>query len=302
MAASTNRRSHTSTTHKKHDRRSEADKSKKEKKYVTTNAIFKDKPNRIHKRAKSSPKNKRSGLAKSRLRRELSSSPPPKKNYTLADESNGMYSGPTLTSHPSLHADIFTEVLNSYRSHVVDDADQMIASAYKDLVQKLDQTTLGPDALSTRIAQSIKAAQDMCTPFANQSFRVQVKDDRGIIVEEKTATIGQTVATFERLLHKQKDELESLWEKWEDVRQKIAATGAKILHDPKFPAQFGLEALDNRFSAPSRTNPEVENLRKVIKKETEMARKELDQEAVDDVNKHKEYTRMWAKWLDDECN
>ncbi|KAG9954223.1 hypothetical protein KCU85_g824, partial [Aureobasidium melanogenum] len=282
MAASTNRRSHTSTTHKKHDRRSEADKSKKEKKYVTTNAIFKDKPNRIHKRAKSSPKNKRSGLAKSRLRRELSSSPPPKKNYTLADESN--------------------EVLNSYRSHVVDDADQMIASAYKDLVQKLDQTTLGPDALSTRIAQSIKAAQDMCTPFANQSFRVQVKDDRGIIVEEKTATIGQTVATFERLLHKQKDELESLWEKWEDVRQKIAATGAKILHDPKFPAQFGLEALDNRFSAPSRTNPEVENLRKVIKKETEMARKELDQEAVDDVNKHKEYTRMWAKWLDDECN
>ncbi|KAG9680895.1 hypothetical protein KCU95_g15222, partial [Aureobasidium melanogenum] len=282
MAASTNRHSYTSTTHKKHDRRSQADKSKKEKKYVTTNAIFKDKSNRIHKRAKSSPKNKRSGLAKSRLRRELSSSPPPRKSYTLADESN--------------------EVLNSYRSHVVDDADQMIASAYKDLVQKLDQTTLGPDALSTRIAQSIKAAQDMCTPFANQSFRVQVKDDRGIIVEEKTATIGQTVATFERLLHKQKDELESLWEKWEDVRQKIAATGAKILHDPKFPAQFGLEALDNRFSAPSRTNPEVENLRKVIKKETEMARKELDQEAVDDVNKHKEYTRMWAKWLDDECN
>ncbi|KAH0350172.1 hypothetical protein KCU81_g2555, partial [Aureobasidium melanogenum] len=282
MAASTNRRSHTSTTHKKHDRRSEADKSKKEKKYVTTNAIFKDKSNRIHKRAKSSPKNKKSGLAKSRLRRELSSSPPPRKSYTLADESN--------------------EVLNSYRSHVVDDADQMIASAYKDLVQKLDQTTLGPDALSTRIAQSIKAAQGMCTPFANQAFRVQVKDDDGNITRERTTTIGETVKTFERLLHKQKDELESLWEKWEDVRQKVAATGAKILHDPKFPAQFGLEALDNRFSAPSRTNPEVENLRKAIKKETDMAHKELDQEAMDDVKKHKEYTRMWAKWLDDECN
>lgn len=197
---------------------------------------------------------------------------------------------------------MFSEVLNRYRSHVVDDADQMIASAYKYLIQKLDQTTLGPDALSTRIAQSIKAAQDMCTPFANQSFLVQVKDNDGRIVREKTATIGDTVKTFDRLLQKSKDELESLWEEWEDNRRTIAATGAKILHDSKFPIQFGLEALDNRFSAPSPTNAEVENLRKVIKKETEKAHKELEQEAKDDVEKHKEYTRLWASWLSDECN
>ncbi|KAG9832009.1 hypothetical protein KCU78_g7572, partial [Aureobasidium melanogenum] len=283
MTAATNRRSHNSSTvHKKHDRRSEAKKSKKAKKYVTTNVIFKDKFDRVHKRAKSSPKSKSSGLGKGRLRRELSSSPPPRRSYTLADESN--------------------EVLNSYRSHVVDDADQMIASAYKDLIQKLDQTTLGPDALSTQIAHAIKAAQDMCTPFAKQAFRVQVKDDDGNIVRERTAIIGETVTTFERLLHKQKDELESLWENWEDVRQKIAETGAQILHDPKFPSQFGLEALDNRFSPPSRTNPEVENLRRLIKKESEKAHKELDQEAKDSVNKHKELTKMWSSWLNDECN
>ncbi|KAH0364114.1 hypothetical protein KCU65_g6941, partial [Aureobasidium melanogenum] len=282
MTAITNRRCHTSTVEKQHDRRSEASKRKKERKYVTTNAIFKNKSDRVHKRAKSSPKSKRSGLGKSRHRRELSSSPPPRKSYTLADESN--------------------EVLNSYRSHVVDDADQMIASAYKDLTQKLDQTTLGPDALSTRIAQSIKAAQDMCIPFAKQAFRVQVKDDDGNITRERTTTIGDTVKKFERLLQKSKDELESLWQDWEDNRQKIAATGAKILHDSKFPTQFGLEALDNRFSAPSRTNPEVENLRRLIKKESEKAHKELDQEAEDDVNKHKEFTRMWTSWLNDECN
>ncbi|KAG9670534.1 hypothetical protein KCU95_g15212, partial [Aureobasidium melanogenum] len=283
MTAATNRRNQTSSTvHKKHGRRSEANKSKKEKKYVTTNVVFKDKPDRVHKRAKSSPKSKKSGQGKSRLRREPSSSPPPRRSYTLADESN--------------------EVLNSYRSHVVDDADQMIASAYKDLIQKLDQTTLGPEALSTRIVHAVKAAQDMCTPFAKQAFRVQVKDDAGNIVEEKTAIIGQTVATFERLLHKQKDELESLWEKWEGVRQKIAATGAQILHDPKFPSQFGLEALNNRFNPLSRLNPEVENLRRLIKKESEKAHKELDQEAEDSVNKHKELTKMWASWLTDECN
>ncbi|KAH0358098.1 hypothetical protein KCU83_g190, partial [Aureobasidium melanogenum] len=282
MTAATNRRSHNSpTVHKKHDRRSEANKSKKAKKYVTTNVIFKDKPDRIHKRAKSSPKSKGSGLAKSRLRRELSSSPPPRA-YTLADESN--------------------EVLNSYRSHVVDDADQMIASAYKDLIQKLDQTTLGPDALSIQIAHAIKAAQEMCGPFSKQALRVQVKDDNGQMVRERTAIIGETVTTFERLLRRQKDELESLWEDWEDVRQKIAAIGAQILHDPKFPSQFGLEALDNRFSPPSRTNPEVENLRRLIKRESEKAHKELDQEAKDSVNKHKELTRMWASWLNDECN
>ncbi|KAH0154375.1 hypothetical protein KCU67_g9089, partial [Aureobasidium melanogenum] len=282
MTAATNRRSHTSSTiHKKHDRRSEANKSKKEKKYVTTNVIFKDKSDRVHKRAKPSPKSKSSRLDKSRLRRELSSSPPPRP-YTLADES--------------------TDVLNSYRSHVVDDADQMIASAYKDLIQKLDRTTLGPDALSTQIAHAIKAAQDMCTPFAKQALRVQVKDGDGNIVRETTAIIGETVTTFERLLRKQKDELESLWEDWEDIRQKIAETGAQILHDPKFPTQFGLEALDNRFSPPSQTNPEVENLRRLIKKESEKVHKELDQEAKDSVNKHKELTKMWSSWLNDECN
>lgn len=91
MTAATNRRSHTSSTvHKKHDRHSEANKSKKGKKYATTNVIFKDKHDRVHKRAKSSPQSKRSGPGKSRLRRELSSSPPPRKSYTLADESNGM--------------------------------------------------------------------------------------------------------------------------------------------------------------------------------------------------------------------
>lgn len=178
----------------------------------------------------------------------------------------------------------------------------MLARAYKDLVQKLDLTTLGPDALSTRIAHAIEAAQNMCTPFANQSFRVNVTDDTGNIVRKKTSTIGETVTTFERVLQKRKDELESLWQDWEDTRQKIAETGAQILHDPKFPTQFGLEAMDNRFSQPSRTNPEIENLRKLIKKESEKAHKELDQEAKDSINKHKEYQAMWAAWLNDEVN
>lgn len=91
MTAATNRRGHTSSTiHKKHHRYSEANKSKKEKKHVTTNVIFKPKPDRVDKRAKSSPKSKRSGPGKSRLRRPLSSSPPPRKSLTLADESNGI--------------------------------------------------------------------------------------------------------------------------------------------------------------------------------------------------------------------
>lgn len=178
----------------------------------------------------------------------------------------------------------------------------MLAHAYKELIQKLDQTTLGPDALSTRIIRAIEAAQDMCTPFANLSFKVNIMDDAGNIVRKKTSTIGETVTTFERVLQKRKDELESLWQDWEDTRQKIAETGAQILRDPKFPTQFGLEALNGRFSQPSRTNPEIENLRRLIKKESEKAHKELDQEAKDSINKHKEYQAMWSAWLNDEVN
>lgn len=178
----------------------------------------------------------------------------------------------------------------------------MLARAYKDLVQKLDQTTLGPDALSTRISHAIEATQDMCTPFANQAFRINVTDHDGNIVHQKTSSIGETVATFKRVLQKRKDELEILWKDWEDVRRKIAETGAQILHDSDFPTQFGLDAIDNRFSQPSRTNPEVENLRRLIKKESEKAHKELDQEAKDSINKHKEYKAMWNAWVNDEVN
>lgn len=178
----------------------------------------------------------------------------------------------------------------------------MIAHAYKDLVQRLEETTLGPDALNTRITHAIEAAREMCAPFADQSVRVKYHDDAGNTVRDGTKMIGETVTEFERALRKQRDKLESLWEAWEDVRQKIAETGAQILHDSKFPTQFGLEALDNSFNPPSRTNPEVESLRRLIKKESEKAHKELDQEAKDAVNKHKEYQTMWRAWLDDELN
>jgi hypothetical protein len=91
MTAATNRHGHTSTNaQKKKAHSSKTHKDKKEKKYVTTNAIFKSKSDRGHKRAKASPKGKRSGTGKSRSRREPSSSPPPPKKYTLADKSNGM--------------------------------------------------------------------------------------------------------------------------------------------------------------------------------------------------------------------
>ncbi|KAK6007893.1 hypothetical protein QM012_004707 [Aureobasidium pullulans] len=283
MTTATNRRSNNpSIVHKKHDRHSEGNKSKKEKKYVTTNVIFKAKPDRAHKRTKSSPKSRKSGLGKNRLHRELSSSPLPRKTYTLADESN--------------------EALNNYRSHVVDDSDQMLARAYKDLIQKLDQTTLGPESLSTKIALAVEATQAMCTSFARQSYKVQVKDDDENIVRRKAAIIGDTMTTFEQLLHKGKEELEFLWDDWEDVRQKIAETGAQVLRDPKFPTQFGLDALDSRLSQPPRTTPEVENIRRLIKKESDNAHKELDQEAKNSVNKHKEYRAMWKAWLDDELN
>jgi hypothetical protein len=94
MTAATGRHGHASAKapkKKAHSSKTHKDKKeKKEKKYVTTNAIFKSKPNQDHKRAKTSPKGKRSGPGKNRSRREPSSSPPLPKKYTLADKSNGM--------------------------------------------------------------------------------------------------------------------------------------------------------------------------------------------------------------------
>jgi hypothetical protein len=91
MTAASDRHGHTSANaHKKKAHSSKTHKDKKEKKYVTTNAIFKSKPDRGHKRTKASPKGKRSAPGKGRSRREPSSSPPPPKKYTLADQSNGM--------------------------------------------------------------------------------------------------------------------------------------------------------------------------------------------------------------------
>jgi hypothetical protein len=91
MTASTDRHGHASAkVLKKKAHSSKTHKDMKEKKYVTTNAIFKSKPDQDRKRAKASPKGKRSGSGKSRSRREPSSSPPPPKKYTLADKSNGL--------------------------------------------------------------------------------------------------------------------------------------------------------------------------------------------------------------------
>jgi hypothetical protein len=297
MTAATDRHGHSSSTaHRKKAHFSETHKDKKEKKYVTTNAIFKSKPDRIHKRAKASPKSKRSGQGKSRLRREPSSSPPPR---TLADDSIGMA---TLTPVAQLLANLLVDVLDNYRGHVVDDSEQMIAHAYKELVQQLDRTTLGPEALSTRIADAIEAAQNTFTPFADTRVSVVYKDNAGNITSEADVPIGSTFKRFEKKLQKTKDELEALWEEWEDVRRDIAETGAQILHDSKFPAQFGLEAVDSHLSPSSRTNPEVESVRKLIKRESEKAHKELDQEAKDAISKHKEYQNMWRTWLQDELN
>ncbi|KAI4719059.1 hypothetical protein E4T48_04771 [Aureobasidium sp. EXF-10727] len=283
MTAATSRRGHTSSTaYKKHDQISEAKKDKKEKKYVTTNAIFKSKSDRVSKRAKPSSKGKRSDLGKSRRRREPSSSPPPKKRYTLADESN--------------------EVLNSYRSHVADDSEQMIARAYKDLIQQLDKTTLGPDALSSRIAQAIEAAQDICSPIADEFVTVGFRDDVGNVVSRQRVPIGLTVKRFEEDLEKTKTNLEALWEEWEDNRREIAELGAQILHDPKFPSQFGLEDMTGLFSPLSYTNPEVESLRRLFQRENDKAHKELDQEAKDSINKHKELQTLWVSWLNDQLN
>jgi hypothetical protein len=275
MTAATDRHGHSSSTaHRKKAHFSETHKDKKEKKYITTNAIFKAKPDRLHKRAKASLKSERSGLGKSRHRREPSSSPPPR---TLADESNGMTG---FTSSSQLLANLLVDALESYRGHVVDNSEHMIAHAYKDLVQQLDRTTLGPDA---RVS-------------------VVYKDNAGNITSEADVPIGSTFKRFEKKLQKTKDELEALWEEWEDIRREIAETGAQILDDSKFPAQFGLEAVNGHLSPSSRTNLEVESVRKLIKRESEKAHKELDQEAKDAISKHKEYQNMWRTWLQDELN
>jgi hypothetical protein len=201
-----------------------------------------------------------------------------------------------------LFADSLLEVLNKYRSHVADDSEQMIDLAYKNLIQKLDKTTLGPDALNTRIADAIKAAEHAFKPFANTIVSVVYKDETGTITSEADVPIGNTFRRFDQKLQKTKDDLEKLWKEWDAIRRKIAETGAQILHDPKFPSQFGLEAVNSRSSPSSRTNPEVENLRKLIKRESENSHKELDQEVKDAINKHKEYQKMWHSWLQDELN
>lgn len=193
-------------------------------------------------------------------------------------------------------------MLNDYRSHVADESAQIIARAYKELVQQLDQTTLGPDALSTRIAEAIKASEEAFTPFADTRVSVVYKDEAGNITREGDVPIGSTFKRFQKKLEKTKDDLESLWEDWEVVRREIAQTGAQILHDPKFPAQFGLEVLSGHLSLSSDTIPEVENVRKLIKRENEKAHKELDQEAKDAIDKHREYQKVWSSWLQDELN
>ncbi|KAI4843988.1 hypothetical protein E4T44_05052 [Aureobasidium sp. EXF-8845] len=294
MTAATDRHGHASgKIPKKKAHSSKTHKDKKEKKYVTTNAIFKSKPDQEHKRAKASTK------GKTRSRREPSSSPPPPKKYTLADKSNGM----AKLLRPSwLPADSLLEMLNKYRGHVVDDSEQMIDLAYKNLIQKLDKTTLGPDALNTRIADAIEAAEDAFKPFADTKVGVVYRDSAGKITGEAEVPIGDTFGRFNQKLQKTKDGLEKLWKEWEDVRQEIAETGAQILHDPKFPSQFGLEAVNSHSSPSSGINPEVENLRRPIKRESEKSHKELDQEAKDAINKHKEYQNMWRSWLQDELN
>jgi hypothetical protein len=198
-------------------------------------------------------------------------------------------------------ADSLLEVLDKYRNHVVDDSEQMIDLAYKNLIQKLDKTTLGPDALNTRIANAIKAAEHAFKPFADTKVGVVYKDPAGNVTEADVP-IGNTFRRFDQKLQTTKGDLEKLWKEWEDVRREIAETGAQILHDPKFPSQFGLEAVDSHLSPSSRTNPEVENLRRLIKRESEKSHKELDQEAKDSINKHKEYQKMWHSWLQDELN
>lgn len=178
----------------------------------------------------------------------------------------------------------------------------MIARAYKGLVEQLNQTTLGPDALSTRIADAVKASEEAFTPFADTCVSVVYKDNAGNITSEGDVPIGSTFKRFQTKLEKTKDDLEGLWKQWEDVRREIAETGAQILHDPRFPAQFGLEALSGRLSPSSHTNPEVESVRRLINRENEKAHKELDQEAKDAVDKHNEYRKMWSAWLQDELN
>ncbi|KAI5195774.1 hypothetical protein E4T39_08088 [Aureobasidium subglaciale] len=281
MTAATNRRGQTSTSvHKKAARLSEGKKDKKEKKYVTTNSIFKSGPDRIRKRARSSPKDKRSGLGKSILRRELSSSPPPRKRYTLADESN--------------------EVLNNYRSHVSVASEQMIALAYEDLIQQLEQTTLAPDGLSARIAGAIEAANKLSTPLANELVRVNFKDAKGVIIRKETIPIGDTVTKFEQILQDKEKDLETLWEEWDHVCQAIAETGAEILHEPTFPLKFGLETIEGRFSPSAHANPEVESLRRLIKRESDKAHKELDQEAKDSIAAHKTYMELWIRFINEQ--
>jgi hypothetical protein len=178
----------------------------------------------------------------------------------------------------------------------------MIDLAYKNLIQKLDKTTLGPDALSTRIADAIKVAEHTFKPFADTKVGVVYRNPAGKITGEADVPIGNTFRRFDQKLRKTKADLEGLWKEWEDVRRDIAETGARILHDPKFPSQFGLEAVDSHSSPSSRANPEVENLRRLIKRESEKSHKELDQEAKDAINKHKEYQNMWRSWLQDELN
>ncbi|KAI5238477.1 hypothetical protein E4T43_07406 [Aureobasidium subglaciale] len=277
MTAATNRRGQTSTSIHKKAHFFEGKKDKKEKKYVTTNSIFKTGPDRIRKRDRDSLRDKRPGLGKSFLRRELSSSPPPRKRYTLADESN--------------------EVLNNYRSHVSEASEQMIALAYNGLIQQLEQTTLAPNGLSARIAGAIEAANKLSTPLADELVRINFKDTKGVIIRKETIPIGDTVTKFEQILQDKKKDLETLWEEWNDVRQAIAKTGAEILHEPAFPSQFGLETVEGRYSPSAHTNPEIESLRRLIKRESEKAYKDLDQEVKDSIAAHKVYTKLWHDFI-----
>lgn len=177
------------------------------------------------------------------------------------------------------------------------DADQTLARAYKELVQRLEQSTLAPNALSSKITHAADAAQDMCTPLAPELITATYKDDDGNVTHEERIPIGTTVAEFGQLLENQKRHLDELWHEWDEVRQEIANVGALILREPKFAHQFGLEAIGNSTIPLTQVNPEVENVRRQIQRETDDAYKELDQEAKDGVEAQKSYQDLWIQWL-----
>jgi hypothetical protein len=287
-----------SSRHKKHAKVSEK-RDKKEKKSVSTNVIFKSGHDRSRKDVKkSSPEREKNHLGKSVLtsRHQPLSSPPLKRKLTLAESSNGMstilYLFLILDSLASCSA-----ALDDYKKHVSSASDETIDHVYNNLIQQLETTTLSPTSLRNQIMHADKVAQTMCAPLDNEQVEVTFKDQLGNLLRTENAPIGDTVQNLASTLQEQKYQIQKLWQDWDDVRQQIAETGARILRDQNFPAQFGLENVADQFTSPSQSNAEVEDLRREIKNETKRAYKELDQEAKDSVDAHKEYQTRWLMRL-----